>query len=1502
MASSSSRKQQIRPRYLDLSEFDEDEPGEDAFSNWPPAATVVRKAPPSIKTSKSGASSSADQGGTAGKAAVEDALQETRPSASTGSLPDADPKTVRFQTDSEPASSHQHHKSRRPTSAGNDASFPYPAASVSSSLSMIGTVQERPKGQKSPTRNPAAKSRASRFVVSRQMDEELRQHDKSILKDTLGRNTGFPLVTHRDQIDQILPSSGIPASKVNLSEDILSVPAPESDNIAIRSATQPSGIVHGPDLEEWLDETGRPMSAFRKSRLLRQGLRPPSVRRVHDDEDASPSHVPDPTRDPGGGADIDAISAVLAEVSRENDQKLRQMSSAEITEEVKDLESLFSKDVLEGLRSRKKIHGESVMTTSRSLSSSEMRARNQPEESSETERIRRQYFPKEPGGARPELEWLLPQTQTDTTVDREELRFDFRGVLLETRDQTDKSYLSGLHHHGDNQTAPGYTFQELVHFTRSSVAAQRQLALNVLGRICERYPTFAAGDTHDGQARVVRFLNSFHLLPRARTIMLARWLLGDRNFSVRSAALRCLASVLRSIPSATERNFGVTLHTDWRMLHENEEVSREDQSDASYVERSIQIDWASTMLKSKIMPLLLDQTDAVITSHGDAETALEVLCRIASCSASHALRVFGADSKKVCDFVIHLGLQVTWPPVQGGSSEDRHQNFDAAPSLWALRLLHVGVLADRQLAQSMVQDGSIDHLLRFVASPPWTLDAPHSKPEADPTILHAYNVFDVILQIYISLASYGIYASLAGRFWSLWQESGIWAMTVLKDAHADNETSKSSVLVVSKHKVAQSVFMLLAAWTRCSQDPHQLLGHHDVTWTQVRDWIKVLEAIPDLSVTHESETKLQHRRAEEVTGILGAVCQFTAIWLDCALQKDSIAIKRSATTCRQLFIYSNDAIRSALHSQLQSFSSTNLLSQVEDVENAVQSARSLQRLAGVLSRVSATSDVTQADLTAVRENTFHDIALLVQCSALWCELDSKQARATGGYIVKETLTSFVASTVIDDVTTSETCIRNLVAVSRLDATYSDLVASVILKSSAHLGGEDVANILKPFLLECADSTTYPGKTNAPIDRPLSEVTCLFRQQQERSPVIVGANVKDEDDADQHEQEEGEDKDDLDPITGTKLWRCRASSLPLRADWPLLALDDLLHSATTAVFNRPNNLEADWQANELDIVRASLGLAVKTFACQFTLFESSLSSTELSAEVRAALSRLPSAEQILLGVIKVFMLEKDQPDTFVDKRVPGSKQQRPSGALTGRDLFRDTTVSSHIASLLDFVDKLVELRRQDSSKLFSTTTLEAWTTATIGNGVSFYQYFTDLVGLYESISFGDRNFARLIMTIANAGGQESVFEGKTGLAKDFRSLVWNDYRDSLKSMPETLCPSWTLGWFDQDLDMLDLYARFLVNEASQTPPRKSIAYTIAVHHLRPVVQGCASSSVDRASRLVLIGKSLLETCGPHVLHDLLSPSVDRADKLSTAYSAVHDQIQLLNENLGLSLSL
>ncbi|KAL1124464.1 hypothetical protein AAG570_001090 [Ranatra chinensis] len=61
-------------------------------------------------------------------------------------------------------------------------------------------------------------------------------------------------------------------------------------------------------------------------------------------------------------------------------------------------------------------------------------------------------------------------------------RFDFEGTLLAYADKGE-GVLKGFHNHGEEQSRPGYTIQELIQLSRSSVLQQRVIALNTLAKI-----------------------------------------------------------------------------------------------------------------------------------------------------------------------------------------------------------------------------------------------------------------------------------------------------------------------------------------------------------------------------------------------------------------------------------------------------------------------------------------------------------------------------------------------------------------------------------------------------------------------------------------------------------------------------------------------------------------------------------------------------------------------------------------------------------------------------------------------------------------------------------------------------------------------------------------------------------------------------------------------------------------------------------------------------------
>lgn len=103
------------------------------------------------------------------------------------------------------------------------------------------------------------------------------------------------------------------------------------------------------------------------------------------------------------------------------------------------------------------------------------------------DKLHEKYYPDLPKETS-KLAWMtepLPK-QTDTTYESiSDMRFDFQGNLVQLKLGETPTYL-GLHHHSENPHLPGYTLGELVHLSRSVVAGQRCISIQMLGRILHK--------------------------------------------------------------------------------------------------------------------------------------------------------------------------------------------------------------------------------------------------------------------------------------------------------------------------------------------------------------------------------------------------------------------------------------------------------------------------------------------------------------------------------------------------------------------------------------------------------------------------------------------------------------------------------------------------------------------------------------------------------------------------------------------------------------------------------------------------------------------------------------------------------------------------------------------------------------------------------------------------------------------------------------------------------
>ncbi|KAJ3929604.1 MAG: hypothetical protein NXY57DRAFT_1049944 [Lentinula lateritia] len=200
---------------------------------------------------------------------------------------------------------------------------------------------------------------------------------------------------------------------------------------------------------------------------------------------------------------------------------------------------------------------------------------------------------------------------------------------------------------------------------------------------------------------------------------------------------------------------------------------------------------------------------------------------------------------------------------------------------------------------------------------------------------------------------------------------------------------------------------------------------------------------------------------------------------------------------------------------------------------------------------------------------------------------------------------------------------------------------------------------------------------------------------------------------------------------------RPLGLPLHSDWTLSPFNHLLRSGSDySVFKQSGALPDSWDASEIDIVRAALALAMVE----------------------------REGEDIVFACMKVFMLEHDVGNGDSKTHYNGEGLQ---------EVFRDEVVARQLHEILEpYTVKALF----SSSTLYvpssrsSSAPLELASLPLLGTAVPFYQFYTDFLSLYDSISFSHPIFSRLLLP------PTSML-----YAADYRKLLWNDYSHVLRGL-------------------------------------------------------------------------------------------------------------------------
>ncbi|UZJ54512.1 hypothetical protein CBS101457_003832 [Exobasidium rhododendri] len=1116
--------------------------------------------------------------------------------------------------------------------------------------------------------------------------------------------------------------------------------------------------------DEWLDEDGQPMSAFRIDRLRKQGQGPTSTR------PKAPYKKTQGSATKSLEASNDKSSpSLMTSISQQNTAKVEAMSAGEIEQALAELRDIHGAGLLENFKALKGGNGEhgggSVPPfVERYQGKTQGSERHYAEQNSE--QIRAKYFPDEPEKLPLSLQWTksLENTEDEKGMTHT-FRFNFLGKIVDDATSSPiDSHLNGLHHHGSEQSRAGYSVEELLHLARSTLPSQRIIALQTLERIFALYPESAS--QHDEQdssveQKVAKLLVEQSI--RGMAGVIASWYIEDRQVSLRSAALRCLQRGLQTTlagPSPVQ-------------CVESTAASREHATDQS---KEAVYDVSNVSFHVALLPCLCKIITERNTASNDKNISLEIIVFLCSRSVDVCSALL-EQSMGIESIVECCISNKTWPT---SKSEE-------GPVIHALRLLLILVSSARSNAASLIKRGCIDPLLRFLAIPPWFTAVERQSSDV-------WNYLDLTMQIYAALAIYGMYSDVLQKGHSVLSPVLDWIRTF------DASEEKEAILQLP---VLQSCLRCLSMWVVCAIDPHQTAGHHDIGWNQVAEWWEcAVECGNRITSSPLATSNLLY------TSLLAEAVSLLDNWLECASRNDRTFGQSTKEEIRKS-VAPLPILVDQLRIQLENCSDRMNACAKErqtrpfwmcGLEEARRLAEVCQAAKKVMLFLVGRSGMMSAPDLSVQK--LQDASQILLLQPFWRLFEGDDARQAGVDGLRRIVIDFCCFSLeslseVDEGTAVSNILQLLSILREGDEAVARKVISVITPAKIECILPSDLFVVSPFTNEMLRTTkNYNAAPLHVNSSSLSLTKTLF--------VGVSDTIK----------EEGEDEN-VDPINGVTLWKSAASGLPLRADWALAALDDLLHSGNCAALNRRNALHKAWDANERQIVVSSLRLAVQL--CSVIPKQARLPSLDTLL--------CPTSSELHLAIIKVFMLEEEQ-----------SQNPKASGLITGRDLFRDAEIGGLLEHLFELA-KATDDEGEDG--------LEQAAKRQFGISLPFYQLYTSFMGLYDSISFGMELFGRAVLL-----PQSNKY------ATDYKRLMWIDYASTLSTLT-TKCdqsPYLALTRFlapnGEDQDVVQAMVRALLS-GDIKKDRNELLYSIAVQQIGHEIW----SSPTRTDRVVLLAKTI-----------------------------------------------
>lgn len=1059
-------------------------------------------------------------------------------------------------------------------------------------------------------------------------------------------------------------------------------------------------------------------------------------------------------------------NALLKDISNENNRLVSNMSQAEIQEFLESVRGVVGSDTLERF-ARRPVHPASHVSKSQtpqtetptlttpaaeetvqlSASQEKLHHRGYAKKSSSTSNAT--ASPSSPES--PPKNPSAPDASVSKSVRFSEHTYgDASENMAQAPDEDDAGNLLETHHAGQSSARPDepqftrtgavvspsfargwddttddndvYALDDLLLLCRSSSVPQRRLFLSLTAHVLRLHgqpppaPHSAATTMTSSKDReqspppsqVWELLVSKEAAVRAALV--AGWQVGDNAVSVRLAALDLLSAAVDVLPAHLEARARLaTLPNGGRITTSNEA--------AAALHHLGVIHKLGANVRS--------------TSGFDSEQLFNVLAFLAqwSAAAAHAINASPSPSAALASAADLGGEQSQIAP---------------------LVLLDAMVCFSAQAAQKLLEQkplGLQDVLLRVLA----TMEvrsiemdvAEQTRAVAAVRILH-------------HLSLYGLAADLAQLLWN-----DLSRLLVQLTAHP-----------AATPELLSHTLQLLTAWTVASSDPHLTAGGHDVEFHMVREW-------PSFSL--DVIRAAVQGQAQLSDCVLVAACDHVRVALAGVQRNTNLRLPTVATPGpddQQGLLRHFSALALRVRVAFQELDRTHAFD---------KTAQTLQAATSVLALCAQMDALPSSVLNQAQELA---LCLLSAREALSvsASLPTWRWTSAGKLSPRAALVRYLAN-------------LSLIATKgHARAVQRQLIQRALILLLPHRGEEHMAQtlscillegapILSPFYRTAFQAAPQPPElahkeTDAPALCGPNAHTTVFgilepkdlRAYQARGSINFAAAARDtthtlppelkpeQSSASTNQKERNEDGEggrpelnDLDPATGNPFWRSPANGLPVRTDWPLSPLDDLLHSASSAVFNSPGSLPPEWDFTEKQIVWASLALAENLFASSIAAFPERASGVipqePSAAKKRQEVDFLPSPAELWFGLIKVFLLESQASVPVGDKA---------TGLVTGRDLFADPGIASRMRKL---AYQAVQLERDD----YRSEPLE--TVAQRQGYPSFYQLFTDLLGVWDAQSMGDPLFALTVLQPT-----------KMMYPAEHRLLFWHDYRHLLRTVP------------------------------------------------------------------------------------------------------------------------